>query len=1049
MKFVCCYLLFVTSFQGTLTTWDTHDYGYDKGLAENPVHPAIPENNYSPTMNNYYEFLTNLGLHNLCSFLRSAEMDDYILSLDTFTLFAPIDSAFDFLPENLLQELRSNRQKLEEFLLNHMINGHLILNNIENDQMIRTLNNTFLRFNSYYGGDVKTVSGAQVINAENNGAMLVYIIDRTLGRTTDQNIIDYLSKNHMKFYELLQLTNFIQNIAEGTYTIFAPSDESFFSLPTLALNLLNHNQTLLQDVLQNHIIESTIYTPALTKGSVLTTVGGNALTISTRRGIILVNGVSIVKPDIQVTNGVVHVINRLILPKVFLELCRCMPMNSDTSLRGRQRELSVSTPERDRHSVVVISPRGSHLPRSSVIIIKPSNSRPSEFGSRINSTSGIHYIFSTTTPVSSQRTSKTVLQVLETPIVIAGRHPAKFTIVTNLLRKAGLMEVLSQTNPLTTLLPTDEAFEKLPENKLQQMQNDVQLLKKVLLCHMVARNIPVNDLQNNYRLQTYNGVPVVVNVLKRRKMILINGAQVLATSRVINGFVYIINRIFYPLPAPNILNDLKKRPEVTRFLDLVRQANLENLLSGINVATVFVPTNKAFQNIPEEVLKEIFKDTYSLQELILRHVVSGIHYSIEFDSDSNLESRLGEALNFVKTPEGIYVNGVRIIQPDITSGNGVIHLLDSVISKQDVTYGPIDESKFETTTSPSTTLSSTISETEVTTIPSSTDFTERYSSPTSVITTLAADTTTTEETTTTPVETTSASEETTTVLLSTETTESSSVSTTDLPTTTLPSILDATMGQGIDEFIGLLNQSGYLDSFQDGNEYTIFVPTDEAFNSLPPTLRSTLKKQPKKLQKTLKHHIVPSIVDPDHIPNDATLPTLLPNKNIRINKYEDATTASGAKIVKPPIRVGNVKIVPVNQVLVPPVGNMHRTVTKSPLMKQFSKLIEISGLEDEIKQGGPYTLFAPSKKAFKKMSSEEYNRLITDPNLAKEFVLRHLVRGTHYTNGIKDGSTLTSENGHELKLMNKPDCLGVNGVNFSFSDINTTNGVIHVIDDVL
>ncbi|XP_023236689.1 transforming growth factor-beta-induced protein ig-h3-like [Centruroides sculpturatus] len=963
-----------------------------------------------------------------------------------------------------------------------MINGHLILNNIENDQMIRTLNNTFLRFNSYYGGDVKTVSGAQVINAENNGAILVYIIDRTLGRTTDQNIIDYLSKNHVKFYELLQLTNFIQNIAEGTYTIFAPSDESFFSLPNSALNLLNHNQTLLQDVLQNHIIESTIYTPALTKGSLLTTVGGSALTISTRRGIILVNGVSIVKPDIQVTNGVVHVINRLILPKVFLELCRCMPMNSDTSLRGRQRELSVSTPERDRHSVVVISPRGSHLPRSSVIIIKPSNSRPSEFGSRINSTSGIHYIFPTTSPVSSQRTSKTVLQVLETPIVIAGRHPAKFTIVTNLLRKAGLMEVLSQTNPLTTLLPTDEAFEKLPENKLQQMQNDVQLLKRVLLCHMVARNIPVNDLQNNYRLQTYNGVPVVVNILKRRRMILINGAEVLATSPVVNGFVYIINRIFYPLPAPNILNDLKKRPEVTRFLDLVRQANLENLLSGINVATVFVPTNKAFQNIPEEVLKEIFKDTYSLQELILRHVVSGIHYSIEFDSDSNLESRLGEALNFVKTPEGIYVNGVRIIQPDITSGNGVIHLLDSVISKQDVTYGPIDESEFETTTSPSTTLSSTISETEVTTIPSSSDFTERYSSPTSVITTLAAttseETTTTHEettttpketttvpveTTTTPVETTSASEETTsaseettsaseettTALLSTETIESSSVSTTDLPTTTLPSVLDATMGQGIDEFIGLLNQSGYLDSFQDGNEYTIFVPTDEALNSLPPTLRSTLKKQPKKLQKTLKHHIVPSLVDPDHIPNDMTLPTLLPNKNIRINKYEDATTASGAKIVKPPIRVGNVQIVPVNQVLVPPVGDLHRTVTKSPLMKQFSKLIEISGLEDEIKQGGPYTLFAPSKKAFKKMSSEEYNRLITDPNLAKEFVLRHLVRGTHYTNGIKDGSTLTSENGHELKLMNKPDCLGVNGVNFSFSDINTTNGVIHVIDDVL
>ncbi|XP_013793771.1 uncharacterized protein LOC106477790, partial [Limulus polyphemus] len=78
-------------------------------------------------------------------------------------------------------------------------------------------------------------------------------------------------------------------------------------------------------VLLNHVLKGTYYRTALNDGLTLTSVGGAPLTFSDRRGLLLVNGIPVVEPNFMVLNGVIHVINRVLLPKQVLKDCQCLP----------------------------------------------------------------------------------------------------------------------------------------------------------------------------------------------------------------------------------------------------------------------------------------------------------------------------------------------------------------------------------------------------------------------------------------------------------------------------------------------------------------------------------------------------------------------------------------------------------------------------------------------------------------------------------------------------------------------------------------------------
>ncbi len=107
------------------------------------------------------------------------------------------------------------------------------------------------------------------------------------------------------------LTNSLYN--EGPFTIFAPTDEAFSKLPDGMVESLLKNPTELKKVLKYHLIKGNIFSGDLNNRSSVLTVLGSPVSIDTSDGV-LVNNAKVITADLKATNGVIHVIDKVLLP---------------------------------------------------------------------------------------------------------------------------------------------------------------------------------------------------------------------------------------------------------------------------------------------------------------------------------------------------------------------------------------------------------------------------------------------------------------------------------------------------------------------------------------------------------------------------------------------------------------------------------------------------------------------------------------------------------------------------------------------------------------
>lgn len=104
--------------------------------------------------------------------------------------------------------------------------------------------------------------------------------------------------------------------SEGPFTVFAPTDEAFAALPegTVETLLLPENKDQLVAILTYHVVPGKVMSTDLTDGMMAATVQGGEITVDLSDGV-KVDGANVVAADIEATNGVIHVIDAVILPK--------------------------------------------------------------------------------------------------------------------------------------------------------------------------------------------------------------------------------------------------------------------------------------------------------------------------------------------------------------------------------------------------------------------------------------------------------------------------------------------------------------------------------------------------------------------------------------------------------------------------------------------------------------------------------------------------------------------------------------------------------------
>ena len=111
----------------------------------------------------------------------------------------------------------------------------------------------------------------------------------------------------------------------------------------------------------------------------------------------------------------------------------------------------------------------------------------------------------------------------------------------------------------------------------------------------------------------------------------------------------------------------------------VNAAGLAETLSGPGPFTVFAPNDEAFAKLPQGAVEELLKDIPKLKKLLAYHVAPGKSLGVDVMKLSSMKTLEGQ--NVAITPDrGIKVNDVRVIKIDIACDNGVIHVIDTVLT---------------------------------------------------------------------------------------------------------------------------------------------------------------------------------------------------------------------------------------------------------------------------------------------------------------------------------------------------------------------------------
>lgn len=265
------------------------------------------------------------------------------------------------------------------------------------------------------------------------------------------------------------------------------------------------------------------------------------------------------------------------------------------------------------------------------------------------------------------------------------------TTFLDLIDKAGLAETLKSLEPATIFAPTNEAFESVPQDVLDSLLNNKQLLKDTLLNHVIPNAaIKFEDLKGSdkvsaagspLRIRTFGILGRVLNGIKILQVDVMAGSG--STFHTVDGVIPLVKE------SDNVAAVLSTNPQFSTLSAAVKAAGLTNALSTTDDITLFAPTNDAFSKIPEDKLEDILADKEKLTAILTRHVVPKVIFTKVAPKKSHrtlnpkaklmtgIDSWYG-ILRITTYPANKAANIVRGLV-DINASNGVIHAIEKVV----------------------------------------------------------------------------------------------------------------------------------------------------------------------------------------------------------------------------------------------------------------------------------------------------------------------------------------------------------------------------------
>lgn len=132
-----------------------------------------------------------------------------------------------------------------------------------------------------------------------------------------------------------------------------------------------------------------------------------------------------------------------------------------------------------------------------------------------------------------------------------------------------------------------------------------------------------------------------------------------------------------------------------------------------------------------------------------------------------------------------------------------------------------------------------------------------------------------------------------------------------------------------------------------------------------------------------------------------------------------------------------------------PTMDLVDTLTAAPDLTMLTKHVGETGLTSLLRETGPFTVFAPTDEAFRKLPQDILKRLADDKQAMKTVLQYHVVKGKTLAGDVRDGQMIRSAQGEVIKVVMKDSKWWFNNAGIVTADMLTSNGVIHSIDTVL
>ncbi|MEP3481730.1 MAG: fasciclin domain-containing protein [Fuerstiella sp.] len=266
-------------------------------------------------------------------------------------------------------------------------------------------------------------------------------------------------------------------------------------------------------------------------------------------------------------------------------------------------------------------------------------------------------------------------------------------------------------------------------------------------------------------------------------------------------------------------------------------------------------------------------------------------------------------------------------------------------------------------------------------------------------------------------------------------------------------IVDTAVGAGsFKTLVAAVQAAGLVDTLKSAGPFTVFAPTDAAFAKLPAgTVESLLKPENKdKLIAILTYHVVPGKVMAADVVKLTGAKTVQ-GQQVDIKVADGKVMVDGATVVTTDIGTSNGVIHVIDSVILPADKDIVDTAVGAGSFNTLVAAVKAAGLVDTLKGKGPFTVFAPTDAAFAKLPAGTVESLLKPENKDKlvSILTYHVVAGNVLASDVVKLKAAKTVNGKEVKINVSDAGVMVDGAKVLTTDIETSNGVIHVIDSVI